>query len=98
MPISEREATRALSPAAVRPDEGQPAMLDLQNVTAGYGGFNILHGVTLEVRRGEIVCVVGPNGSGKSTVFNAVYGLIPVRSGQVRLAGADIGKAGPQQL
>ena len=98
MPISERESTRLLSPAAVRPDVGQPAMLDLQDVTAGYGAFDILHGVTLEVRRTEIVCVVGPNGSGKSTVFNAVYGLIPVRAGTVRLAGVDIGKAGPQQL
>ena len=53
-------------------------MLALKGVVAGYGGFDILHGVDLEVRRGEIVAIVGPNGSGKSTVFKAIYGLIKI--------------------
>jgi ABC-type branched-subunit amino acid transport system ATPase component len=98
MPTLEREAPRNLSPDAVRPDEGQAPMLRLEGVTAGYGGFDILHGVSLEVRRSEIVSVLGPNGSGKSTVFKAVYGLIPVRSGEVHLGETDIAKSGPQEL
>lgn len=98
MPTLERDGAHELSPKAVRSDPDGVAMLQLENVTAGYGGFDILRGVTMEVRRSEIVCVVGPNGSGKSTVFKAVYGLIPVRTGEVGLSGEDIVKAGPQEL
>jgi ABC-type branched-subunit amino acid transport system ATPase component len=98
MPTLERRETRELSPAAARPDHNGVAMLELEGVTAGYGGFDILHGVSLEVRRSEIVSVVGPNGSGKSTVFKAIYGLIPVRTGEVRLSGEDTAKSGPQEL
>jgi len=52
------------SETTVAPGE---VMLEVAGVIAGYGGFDILHGIDLEVRRGEIVSVVGPNGSGKST-------------------------------
>ena len=81
MPTLERKHVRELSPTAVRADREGIAMLELEGVTAGYGGFDILHGVSLEVRRSEIVSVVGPHGSGKSTVFMEIYGLIPVRTG-----------------
>ncbi|MFE9693824.1 ABC transporter ATP-binding protein [Micromonospora sp. NPDC005806] len=73
-------------------------MLEVSGVIAGYGGFDILHGVDVEVRRGEIVCVVGPNGSGKSTVFKAIYGLINVRQGKVVFEGQDVTAMGPQEL
>lgn len=73
-------------------------MLEVSGLVAGYGGFDILHGVDLCVRKGEIVCVVGPNGSGKSTVFNAIYGLIQARQGTVEFEGRDITSFGPQQL
>lgn len=73
-------------------------MLELDGVTAGYGGFDVLHGVDLRVDRGEIVCIVGPNGSGKSTMFKAAYGLISVRLGNIRFLGEQITGASPQQL
>lgn len=98
MPTLEHRTRRELSPDAVRPHPDEAPMLSLDGVTAGYGGFDILHGVTLEVRKSEIVSVVGPNGSGKSTVFKAIYGLIPTRKGDIRLSGADIAKSGPQEL
>jgi len=98
MPTLAPSAMRELSPTATRPEPDGTAMLELADVTAGYGGFDILHGVTLQVRRSEIVSILGPNGSGKSTVFKAIYGLIGVRTGRVRLSGDDIGKAGPQEL
>lgn len=97
MPTSELD-TKELSPGDRRTGSGDTPMLLLEEVTAGYGGFDILHGVSLEVRTSEIVCVVGPNGSGKSTVFKSVYGLIPTRLGTVRFEGEDITAAGPQQL
>lgn len=77
--------------------EAEP-MLALTRVVAGYGGFDILHGVDLEVRKGEIVAIVGPNGSGKSTVFKAIYGLIKVRLGEVWFEGQNVTSRGPQEL
>jgi ABC-type branched-subunit amino acid transport system ATPase component len=74
------------------------SMLSLKGVVAGYGGFDILHGIDLHVNRGEIVTVVGPNGSGKSTVFNAIYGLINVRRGEVVFQREKVTSMGPQDL
>jgi ABC-type branched-subunit amino acid transport system ATPase component len=73
-------------------------MLSLTGVVAGYGGFDILHGIDLQVNRGEIVTVVGPNGSGKSTVFNAIYGLINMRMGEVVFDRENVTSMGPQEL
>jgi len=72
-------------------------LLTVEDVYAGYGAGDILHGVNLEVRAGEIVCVIGPNGAGKSTVFKAIYGLIPVRRGAVGFDGTVITDSTPQQ-
>ena len=74
--------------SGVRPAE---PLLDVRSIVAGYvPGHDIIRGIDLEVHSGEIVCVIGPNGAGKSTVFKAIYGLVPVRSGRVLCAGADI--------
>ncbi|HEY4845679.1 MAG TPA: ATP-binding cassette domain-containing protein, partial [Candidatus Dormibacteraeota bacterium] len=51
------------------------ALLELQGVTAGYGGGDILHELDLTVEEGAITCIVGPNGAGKSTVLRVVSGL-----------------------
>ncbi len=72
-------------------------LLELRSVRAGYvAGHDIIRGIDLEVHQGEIVCVIGPNGAGKSTVFKAVYGLVPVRAGNVVCDGADITNIAPQ--
>ena len=92
MPTSEPEA-RAVPATAVG-----DALLRVEGVTGGYGGFDILHDVDLEVRRGEIVCIVGPNGSGKSTVFKAIYGLIRPRLGTVTFDGTDVTGTTPEAL
>ncbi|WP_419847082.1 ABC transporter ATP-binding protein [Candidatus Poriferisocius sp.] len=73
------------------------SLLELRSVRAGYvAGHDIIRGIDLEVHQGEIVCVIGPNGAGKSTVFKAVYGLVPVRAGNVVCDGADITNIAPQ--
>lgn len=76
---------------------GRP-LLEVKEIYAGYLDADILKGVSLDVYRGEIVCVIGPNGAGKSTVFKAVYGFIDVRRGQVLFEGRDITKARPQAM
>jgi branched-chain amino acid transport system ATP-binding protein len=65
--------------------------IHIQQVVAGYvPEVNILNGVDLELKRGELVGVIGPNGAGKSTLLKALFGLIPVREGKVLLDGDDI--------
>ncbi|MFD5322519.1 ATP-binding cassette domain-containing protein [Streptomyces sp. NPDC127092] len=83
----------ALARAAVGdgPAAASPALaLELDGVRAGYGGgADVLHGVGLGVRRGEIVAVLGANGAGKSTLCRVAGGLVPVRDGSVRVGGAE---------
>lgn len=79
-------------------DETTLPLLQVSNIYAGYLEADILKGVSLEVREGEIVCVIGPNGAGKSTVFKAIYGFIDVRRGQVMFEGNDITRDRPQDL
>jgi ABC-type branched-subunit amino acid transport system ATPase component len=63
-------------------------VLTARDISAGYGDEDILHGVSLDVRRGAIVAVIGPNGSGKSTLLKTMYGLVRARRGQVMLYAA----------
>jgi ABC-type sugar transport system ATPase subunit len=59
-------------------------------MTGGYGGADILHACTISVEKGQIAVIVGPNGAGKSTAMKAVFGMLKLRSGHVKLAGEDI--------
>ena len=74
------------------------AVLELDDVVGGYGETQILHGVSLKVGPGEIVAIIGPNGAGKSTAMKAVFGLLRLSSGSVRLAGEDITNTPPDQV
>src|SRR5438067_8744092 len=65
-------------------------MLSLATVSAGYGTFKALFGVSLEVSRGEAVGVIGPNGAGKTTLMRVISGLIPMRTGAMTLEGRPI--------
>lgn len=65
-------------------------------MTGGYGAVDILHGCTIAVEKGEIAVIVGPNGAGKSTAMKAVFGMLRLRGGQVRLQGEDITGLTPQ--
>ncbi len=65
-------------------------MLTVENVVSRYGRIEALHGVSFEVRAGEIVTIVGSNGAGKTTLMRAVSGLQPVAAGSIRFEGAPI--------
>lgn len=65
-------------------------MLELINLSCGYGSANVLEGVSFTLARGELLCLLGPNGVGKTTLFKTILGLLPVRAGQIRLHGQDI--------
>lgn len=64
--------------------------LVIEGVCAGYAGRDIIHGVTVDVPAGSMVCVVGPNGSGKSTLMKTVAGLLPARTGRIAIGERDV--------
>ena len=74
------------------------ALLEAEGVTAGYGKIDILHGVSLEVRPGEIVSVIGPNGAGKSTAFKTIVGFLAPRAGRIVFNGESIVGLSPDRV
>jgi urea transport system ATP-binding protein len=70
-------------------------MLELRNVTAGYGRTMVLNDVSIEIPQGGAAAIMGHNGAGKTTLLRVAVGLIPVKSGQVLLDGVDVTKLRP---
>ena len=68
-----------------------------ENMVAGYGGANILNNCTIQVDLGQIAVVVGPNGAGKSTAMKAIFGMLPLQSGSVKLLNESINDLPPFQ-
>ena len=76
-------------------------LLDIDNLSAGYGGKTILDGLSLSAERGDVVSLIGPSGSGKSTLLRVLIGLTPPTGGTVRIGGEAINyadKAGLKSL
>jgi branched-chain amino acid transport system ATP-binding protein len=74
------------------------AQLAVRGIEAGYGDVQVLWGIDLDVRSGEIVCVIGSNGAGKSTLLRAISGLVRARAGSVAVGERDLTNAGPKAV
>jgi ABC-type Mn2+/Zn2+ transport system ATPase subunit len=68
-----------------------PARLDIENITVGYNGVPVLDGLSFAVPHGARLAVVGPNGAGKSTLFKALVGLLPLKTGLIKIHGEPLG-------
>ncbi len=86
-----RTAPRATSPAA------EP-LLNIEGITSGYGGGDILKRVTFDVPQGGLTCIVGPNGAGKSTLLATISGLLRPREGEIRFKGQVISRCSPRHI
>ena len=73
-------------------------MLEVRDLQVGYGAAPALWGVSLEVRDGEMLCVVGPNGAGKTTLINAIAGILRTRGGSIGFEGRDITQLPPHRF
>jgi len=73
-------------------------MLEIKNLSVGYGAIIALHGVSLSVRPGSIVTLIGANGAGKSTTLKAISGLLRVRGGEIIYDGKNIAGLPPHQI
>jgi branched-chain amino acid transport system ATP-binding protein len=74
------------------------ALLEVENLTSGYGALEVLRGVSLCIEPGQLVAIVGPNGHGKSTFLKTVSGLVRARAGRIGFAGADIARLRPDRI
>ena len=83
---------------APQPESPGPAALEVTGLTVGYGGGDVLRGVSLQVARGGITCVVGPNGAGKSTLLATISGLLRPRLGEITLHGQRLTGKTPRQV
>jgi len=73
-------------------------LLDVQNIDAYYGNSHILQNVSLNIRQGEVVCLLGRNGMGKSTTLKAIIGLVKPKAGQVIYSGKDLTGLPPYKI
>jgi len=73
-------------------------MLELNNLTAGYGSFQALFSVNLEVKKGEAIAVIGPNGAGKTTLLRTISGMLPVQSGNLSMEGTSLKDVPPYRI
>ncbi len=69
---------------------GQRPLLELKALKVAYGGIQAVKGIDLDVREGELVCLIGANGAGKTTTLKGITGLQPIKSGSVYYGGDDI--------
>lgn len=72
-------------------------MLEVSNLRSSYGRIEVLKGVTLEVRAGEVVALIGSNGAGKTTLLRALSGVQPIAAGEIRFCGERIDRLPPHR-
>ncbi|NEW96057.1 ABC transporter ATP-binding protein [Rhodopseudomonas sp. BR0G17] len=72
-------------------------MLEVKDLHSGYGRIDVLKGIGLEVRAGEVVALIGSNGAGKTTLLRALSGVQPVSGGEIRFLGQRIDKLAPHK-
>lgn len=95
--MAEQTANDLLQAIQPKPPDDS-ALLRVRNITAGYGKITILHGVSIDVHEGEIVCVIGPNGAGKSTAFKSVYGFVKPQTGSIHFGDVEITGHDPDRV
>lgn len=78
--------------------EASTCLLDVKNLVAGYGKREVIKGVSVNVGLAEIVALIGHNGAGKTTLLKAIFGLIPIRGGEVILDAGTLRSPNPQRL
>jgi branched-chain amino acid transport system ATP-binding protein len=74
---------------------GAEPQLSIEDLNAGYGPMQVLHGFSLAVAKGQSLCLIGPNGAGKSTVLHSIYGFTTIIAGTIRVQGKDVTRLDP---
>jgi polar amino acid transport system ATP-binding protein len=67
-------------------------IISIKDIHKSFGGFEVLKGISLDIPKGAVVCMIGPSGSGKSTLLRCMNALVPIDSGEIRVAGFAVEK------
>ena len=70
----------------------EPPIISVRDIHKSFGAVKVLNGVSLEIAKGEVACIIGPSGAGKSTILRCINGLIPIDSGSIRVAQFQVEK------
>ncbi len=73
----------------------QPIVM-MKDVYKSFGKVEVLKGISLNVAKGEVICIIGPSGSGKSTLLRCINALVPVTSGRITVKGIQVNDPAPQ--
>ena len=65
-------------------------IVSLRDVHKSFGTFEVIKGISFDVRKGEVVCIIGPSGSGKSTLIRCINGLSPIQQGSIKVEGQEV--------
>src|SRR5262245_26030189 len=74
------------------------SVLTISGLDCFYGEVQVLHSIALELRRGEVLCLLGRNGAGKTTLLKAIMGLVPARTGSIVLADKQLTRLPPHEV
>jgi branched-chain amino acid transport system ATP-binding protein len=74
------------------------ALLEIKNLSVSYGAINALHGISLQIKDGDIVTLIGANGAGKTTTLKTISGLLKTRGGEILYDGRNIANLRPHQI
>ncbi|HEY1335408.1 MAG TPA: ATP-binding cassette domain-containing protein, partial [Myxococcaceae bacterium] len=91
-------AEPALAVSGPAPEAAARPLLEVKQLQAWYGESHILHGVSLDIRPGELVTLLGRNGAGKTTTLRSLMGMVPRREGSVLLEGTEIIRLAPHRI
>ncbi len=80
--------TNIASSSLARP--ANDPIVSLRDVHKAFGAYEVIKGVSFEVRKGEVVCIIGPSGSGKSTLIRCINGLSPIQRGSIKVEGQEV--------
>ena len=83
--LSETKPSASSATSAVKTSSGEPKILRIERIFSGYQKRRVSEGISLEVKKGEVVAVIGKNGAGKSTLLKAIMGFLPVEEGEIYL-------------
>jgi ABC-type branched-subunit amino acid transport system ATPase component/branched-subunit amino acid ABC-type transport system permease component len=90
--------TEPAGPPARQPESDRPVVVQLDGVSAGYGGIDVLQDISLTVRAGEVCAVLGPNGAGKSTALKVMSGQLAITKGTASINGKTIAGVATERL
>ncbi|MFQ5439002.1 MAG: ABC transporter ATP-binding protein [Paracoccaceae bacterium] len=83
--------------AQLRALAGGEPFVAIEDLVAGYGAMEILHGIDLAIGKGQSLCLIGPNGAGKSTILHSIYGFTNIFSGTITSRGKDVTRQKPNK-